>query len=114
VAKGASRLTLVEVTNARHTHPFSLGPLLGALALHANLTVGTVAKLLHVPDAAASSWFVGTKEVPLEYILRVSKLIGILAWLYGSRKAPLSTSQDTRRKQLEEYIRNFRLMATAD
>ena len=91
--------------------PQMLGPLLGTMALHASLNASMLASLLKTTESKVRQWTAGTSEVPVSHLLRVSKLIAVLTWLYSRRAMVKGTKQDERLKVLEQYLHNFRLMA---
>lgn len=107
MSRGQSKVSVREILSARQHHPTALGPLLASVAIHADMNTQSLADLLGVSETVVSEWAICIKPVPMEYVLRVGKMIGILSWLYQGKKPVFKGSQKKRVELLREYMKHF-------
>ena len=109
--RGIRRDTYDRVVEARSRKPLALGPYLGELAVKANITAGTVARIVGAHEQTVFRWFFGHGEVQPLWALKVAQVVTLLAWMHSTNRVPLMGTLEEKEALLQHHTKEFRDLA---
>lgn len=112
MARGTTKVTQERVEMLRSMHPHALGPLMGVLCVHFNLTAGDISKLVNAHEQTVFRWFSGSAIQP-RWGLAVAKVVCILDWMYAEKIPPLTGNSEARLTALGRHVAAYRELAKA-
>lgn len=107
MSRGMRKDTLERILAARERLPLAVGPWLGELCTHFNISGGMVATIIQCHEQTVFRWFFGQSEVTVQWFKPIMKLMALLSWMYSIDADPLTGTVAERLKQLDQRAREF-------
>jgi hypothetical protein len=108
MARGIRKDTPERIQAARDKDPLAIGPLLGALCTHFNITASMIATIVGSHDQTVLRWFFGQSAVAPQWSSSVVKLICVLDWMRSIKASPLSGNVETKNEEFGKHVAAYR------